>query len=449
MEYFIGLDIGTSSIKGVLLSYDGDKESLASIAGTKTVYHPARLGDGPEYVGYSAEKLYQNACGVIRALLNSLSLTQLVAVKGLAIASASGNTVLVSDKGEPMHDAFSWTSPPAQEEYDRFFGEKSPFGAVDPEEVYRACGWPISATFPPGHLSYIAAHKLELIKAASKAAMTTEYIIYRLCGEWATDPSTATPSYLCDQEKAEWLPSMYERVGVRQEQLPRIGYTGETVGKITPSAAADSGLPTSCRVVLGSFDHPSAARGAAPSVLREGQLLLSCGTSWVVFAPINEKETVIRERLLCDPFETARGGAWGGMFSLESVAAKIDKIVTKYVSSAPNRAKHFDAAAEQAEPGCGGLVIDPTADADRDFSAYEPKNVARAVMEGTARLLKDRLDALAESSGLRFSSAAMAGGPSNSKIWRKIIEETLGYEVTVSYASHTGALGAARVAQGK
>ena len=137
------------------------------------------------------------------------------------------------------------------------------------------------------------------------------------------------------------------------------------------------------------------------------------------------------------------------MFSLESVAAKIDKIVTKYVSSAPNRAKHFDAAAEQAEPGSGGLVIDPTADAGRDFSAYEPKNVARAVMEGTARLLKDRLDALAESSGLRFSSAAMAGGPSNSKIWRKIIEDTLGYEVTVSYAAHTGALGAARVARGK
>ncbi len=168
-----------------------------------------------------------------------------------------------------------------------------------------------------------------------------------------------------------------------------------------------------------------------------------------MFAPINEKETVIRERLLCDPFETMRGGAWGGMFSLESVAAKIDKIVTKYVSSAPNRAKHFDAAAEQAEPGSGGLVIDPTADAGRDFSAYEPKNVARAVMEGTARLLKDRLDALAESSGLRFSSAAMAGGPSNSKIWRKIIEDTLGYEVTVSYAAHTGALGAARVARGK
>ena len=62
-------------------------------------------------------------------------------------------------------------------------------------------GLPPAAGRYPRHLagapSYIAAHKLELIKAASKAAMTTEYIIYRLCGEWATDPSTA-PSYLCD-----------------------------------------------------------------------------------------------------------------------------------------------------------------------------------------------------------------------------------------------------------
>ena len=95
MEYFIGLDIGTSSIKGVLLSYDGDKESLASIAARRRSSPGAARRRGHEYVGYSAESSSKRLRRY-PALLNS-RLTQLVAVRALSLIFRQHG--FVSDKG--------------------------------------------------------------------------------------------------------------------------------------------------------------------------------------------------------------------------------------------------------------------------------------------------------------------------------------------------------------
>ena len=438
--YTIGLDIGTSSVKGAAV---GDDLRPAAVASKAVNYHPSRLTAGsPEYVGYDARTLYDTAAAVIR----ELSLAVGGDVSGIAIASASGNTVLVGEDGAPMCDAFSWTSPHVPEEYGRFFGD------IDASGVYRRCGWPISASFPPGHLALCAAHAPELIRSAAKVTMTTEYIIHRLCGEWATDRSTATPSYLCDQSSGEWLPDMYERVGIMRSQLPDAGDTGAEVGHITPAASEETGLPVSCAVKLGSFDHPSAARGTG--IVRQGQLLLSCGTSWVVFVPVIDRETVLSERLLCDPFLTLKGGIsdadhpWGAMFSLESVAVRINSIVEKYISSAPGRFGLLDEYCLASGGETHGLSIDVTAKDEPNLSAYPKPDIARALMTGVSGLLKARLDALADTAGLRFSSAAMAGGPSSSPVWRSVLSEILGFEVNATAGAHSGAVGAAIAARG-
>ena len=432
----IGLDIGTSSVKGALVSVTDGGHEVSATATEAVSYHVSRVAPGtPGYTGYGADDLYGSVCAVIRRLIESADEN----VAAAAIASASGNTVLAGENGEPLCDAFSWTSPPVPEEYGRYFGD------IDEDEVYARCGWPISAAFPPGHLALVAAHAPELIASAAKVTMTTEYILKRLTGEWMTDRSTATPSYLCDQRSGKWMPEMYERVGVKGSQLPRVGETGDIVGTLTPEAAAETGLTASCRAVLGSFDHPSAARGNG--IVRQGQLLLSCGTSWVVFVPVDDRGTVIKERLLCDPFLTGKGGEgpWGAMFSLESAAVKINHIVEKYISSAPDRFARLDALSLAADREAHGLKIDVTKDLP-DLSDKDPSDIARALMLGVSDLLKARLDALDRTAGLRFSSAAMAGGPSSSPVWRQTLGEVLGIEVTAAAGAYSGAVGAALTA---
>lgn len=437
----IGLDIGTSSVKGALVSFGGGERAVKSTASLPVRYHTSRLAPGtPEYTGYRADALYDTVCGVIRILLRSADED----VSAIAIASASGNTVLADENGAPLCDAFSWTSPPVPEEYGRYFMD------ICVEDVYIRCGWPISASFPPGHLALAAAHAPQLIRSAAKVTMTTEYILHRLTGEWMTDRSTATPSYLCDQTTGKWLPEMYERVGIKSSQLPSVGESGDTVGFITPEAAAETGLKTSCRAVLGSFDHPSAARGCG--VLREGQLLLSCGTSWVVFVPVTDRRTVISERLLSDPFLSRRGGdsdperPWGAMFSLESAAVRINSIVERYISASSERFFMLDEFCRMSGGKTHGLKIDITSKEEQDLSPWSKPDIARALMTGVSGLLKARLDALAATAGLRFDSAAMAGGPSSSPVWRSVLSEVLGIEVKTEAGAHTGAVGAAIIA---
>ena len=100
-----------------------------------------------------------------------------------------------------------------------------------------------------------------------------------------------------------------------------------------------------------------------------------------------------------------------------------------------------------AARGAGGLKINPVTDADKDFSGYTKENIARALMEGAANLLKAKLDFL-KTLGIEFNSVKMAGGPSQSKIWVDIIRYTIDKPVEVLYGVDSGAVGAAMRAQG-
>ena len=427
-KYLIGLDLGTSALKGSLLSDSGRWIAEAKEA---TVYE---YGDKGE-VTFSADGFYQIAARVIKKLVAALPAEG--EIVGIGMASASGNTLLVDEDGLPLTPVFSWLDRRDAGEMEKVFGKP------DEEAVYRACGWPYIPSFPLAHLAWLKVHQPELLKNAFGIRMSTDYLLFRLTGKWGMDPSTATTFYLREQVSGKWNHALLDPLGIREEQLPPVYPTGTLLGGVTPKAAEETGLPEGCAVVLGAFDHHLAALGAG--VIKEGQLLLSCGTSWVCFLPLLDRERVLKENLLCDPFLSSEGGPWAGMFSLESVAVKIDGMVKKWISSDEDALKTFDALARSAAPGADGLRIDPTNDLERDLSMYEKKNIARALMEGTAYLLAEEIRRLA-GEGISVSSAIMVGGPSKSDPWPGIVTDMLGIPVDTVYGVCAGAVGAATLA---
>lgn len=427
-EYLIGLDLGTSAIKGVLMSSAG---TVVHREKAETRYITGKDG----IKEFDAEEFYGLVTGVIRRLASQLR--EGTSVVGVSMASASGNTLLVDDAGKPIINVISWLDTRVTDEIDKVFGE------LQGNEVYELVGWPLGNSFPLAHLSWLKYHEPFLLEKAAKVCMSTDYVNYRLTGEWGIDRSTATTFYLQDQKAACWHLPFLQKLGIPEWKLPTLHESGKILGFIQPDSASDTGLLPGTPVVLGSFDHPCAARGSG--VLEEGQMLISCGTSWVGFYPTKDRQKALGQRMLADPFLQPEG-PWGTMFSLPAIATCVDKYVCRYISDAQDRYREFDRLSAAAKPGAGGLFINPMLENETDeLSRYPKADIARAIMEGTAYLLKNRMDQL-KTAGIQASSVVMVGGPSETFPWPQIVCDILGLELTIINGSCAGAAGAAILA---
>ncbi|MFC5401264.1 xylulokinase [Cohnella soli] len=428
VQWLIGLDIGTSAIKGVLMSSEG---TIAARERSGNDYQISENGR----IQFDAEQLYRTAADVIRRLAASLPSGS--TVEGVSIASASGNTLLVDHRGKPMMPAISWMDTRVRDEIQKVFGE------LDSRQEYERIGWPLLPQFPLAHLAWIKCHHPELLADSSFVCMTTDYILFRLTGRWGIDRSTATTFYLQDQQAATWHAPYLQQLGILEDKLPPIHLPGTRLGGLTAQAALDTGLAPGTPVVLGAFDHPCAARGAG--ILDEGQLLLSCGTSWVGFYPVNDRRKAIEQNMLVDPF-LQPNGPWGAMRSLPAIAASIDKYIINYLSDGADRYTVFDNYASSAVPGADGLLLHPVLEEPAiDLSAYSKADIARALMEGTVFLLKKQVDDL-KAAGIPASTVTMVGGPMESRAWPQIVADVLGVTVNIVNGSCAGAVGAAILA---
>ena len=157
-----------------------------------------------------------------------------------------------------------------------------------------------------------------------------EYLLYKMTGKWGIDRSTAVPFYLLEQQTGKWHKPYLDALGITEDKLPTVYESGDLLGNITKEFSEKYGIDEKCKVFLGSFDHPSGA--IANNVVKEGELLLSCGTSWVLFFPYKDREKLIENRLLCDTFLSKEKGLWGAMSSVAQVSKNIDRIIENNIS---------------------------------------------------------------------------------------------------------------------
>lgn len=425
MRYSIGLDLGTSSVKAVL--FDG--KSVIKRASNSFEIKECKRSDGSKYLGFSMEDYSKSVFEVISTLSKCVGGN----ISGIAMASASGNTVLCDSLGNALIDAYSWTNPPCIEESEKVYGK------IDSKQSAYISGWRYSGIFPLSHLAHIKVHEPELLNSCDKVCMSTEYLLFKMTAKWGMDKSTAVPFYLVEQQTGKYHKPYLKSLEISEEKLPKIYSSGDLLGKITQEFADKYGISSECNVYLGSFDHPSGA--ISNEVTVEGELLLSCGTSWVLFFPYHDRKTLIENGLLCDTFLSGTKGLWGAMSSVAQISKKIDYIIEKNISK-EDKIQKFNEHSKRAERGAGGLRINPIEDYDKDFSAYSKENIARALMEGSAYLLNERLEYL-KGLGIEFTCVKMAGGPSQSELWVDIVSYIINKPVKVIYGVDSGAVGAA------
>ena len=424
MKYLIGLDIGTSSIKGVLISENGEITDKINIS-----FQYSRKKD--RIVEISAENFLDVCLKAIKILCDSAD----GKICSICASAASGNLLLVDKLGNPMTPIINWQDNRVTDEAKEILGD------INLDELYERVGWPFDfETFPLAQLCYIKKHGPEILAKCSMVTMSTEYLYYVLTGKWGISTSAGTPFYLIDQRTGKYIPEIIEKLGINEAKLPPIMSCGKVLGYTTEKISNSIGIPEGIPVVLGSFDHPSAARGAG--ILKEGEMLLSCGTSWVGFFPVKSRDKIAKAKTLIDPF-LSPDGCWATMVSVPSVSADIKNYIERYIDSSDNKFNVLSDLAQKSEKGADGLVINPKdLPNDNIILKYKKEHIARAIMEGTVRLLKDKLDEL-KVHGITADTAVMVGGPSENPLWIKIIEDICSINVKVVHGAVAGAMGAA------
>lgn len=424
MNCFIGLDIGTSAVKGVALSQDGKVLAEASGAFRYKKDDNSSLLEPSHFV--------QVCCDVIKKLSAGVGSDYQIAA--ICPCGASGNLVFLDAEMKPITDIIGWQSSIEEEELSAYYTEE------DKNRVYQTVGWPAINSFPVAYFPWIRQNRPDILERSSRICMSVEYLNFKLTGKWGIAPSMGTPFYLMDQEKGVYAPTTLAKFGISEEKLPPIYDKGTVLGTVTSTTAESLGLSEDTVIVLGSFDHPSCATGAG--VYECDEVLLSCGTSWVEFFPVESRERAIATGFLVDRY-MLDGAPYCVMSSIASLSVKIDALKDRYLKGASYA--EVDALASSSEKGCGGLEFDFT---DADFTkaeGCERRHIARAIYESAARLLSKNF-AEAEEKGLCTSKVTMVGGITNSRVCMQIIADTIQKDIKVVNGVLSGAAGAAMLA---
>lgn len=410
----IGIDLGTSAIKGVLLSEKGEIRATA-IRATE-LERPV-----PGEVVFSSDRCYEILCGILQELAKSEPSVRIGAV---AISGATGDTLLLNQDGHPLLPTIHWMDTRSAED-----------PGVDPPgmtgaDIYQTSGWPWFRMFPLAHLAWLQAHEADAYRQARRVGMNVTFQYFRLCGAWVIDPSTATTFYLQNQQQQKWHQPYLHWLGLDPGQLPEIHSSGSCVGRISRAASLETGLPEGCNVVLGSFDHPSAARGAG--VVKPGELLLSLGSSWVGFYPLEDRAQALSLDMLVDPFLAGENGPWGAMFSLTEAGQKINGALRISYSDEPEETKRH------------ALVEKDIWQSMRNGT--EAQNAAVALIRKLVETMRERIAWFANRN-LVTERIVLVGGPSANAAIVELFKDILAKPIQVAPCSaHSGAVGAALMA---
>ncbi len=437
---FLGIDLGTSAVKVLALSEDGEV-----LAKSKRSYptHAPEIGWSEQ----SPENWWTATTEATREVATQLGGTS---IGGVGLSGQLNGFVLLDEHDKPLQEAIIWLDRRATaetEELTRGFG--ATIEAVSGNRV-----GPISVM---SKLLWMKRHRPEVLAKTKRLLLVKDYIMWRLTGAHVTDPSDASATNLMDLTLRTWSVELCKVVGVDPRLLPEIVPSTTVAGRITCMASAEASVPEGVPVAPGGGDVAALALGCG--VISDGVLGVTLGTAGHVV--ISSKRQLPRAgNGLWQIAHTIEGQIiWLGLIMAGGLSLSWLHSIVTLGQSTPSF-EDFAALADAVEPGARGLIFLPFLEgaatpyerpnARASFigltSSHGSAEMIRAVMEGVAFNLRQCVE-LFEEMGVAVSAVRLAEGGSRVGLWCQIIADILGRPVDLVEESDTSALGAAMAAQ--
>jgi len=258
----IGLDAGTTNLKAMAMTPEGRVVAEASAPTTAVTTRPA-------WAHYEPQGLWRAAASALRRV--TAALDDPSRIRGLAVGSMAETAVPVDDRGAPTHEAIAWFDRRAEAELAALVER------VGLDRLFAISGLTAQPIFGICKMMWLKANAPEAYARTRRWLNVADYIAFRLSGEAATDYSLGARTFALDIRKLAWSEEVIDAAGVDRHLFQKLVSSGTALGRVTPDAAAETGLPATCLVAAGGMDHPVGAFGV--DSLKPGVMLDSIGTT--------------------------------------------------------------------------------------------------------------------------------------------------------------------------
>jgi xylulokinase len=428
---YIGLDLGTSGLKGVLI--DDGQRVLAEATAPLLVTRPQD--------GWS-EQAPADWIAAAEAVLDRLAAHGLGAVRGIGLSGQMHGATLLDAADEVLRPCILWNDTRAHAEAAR----------LDADPRFRAIiGNIVFPGFTAPKLDWVRAHEPALWDRVAKVLLPKDYLRLWLTGEHVAEMSDAAGTSWLDTGARDWSDDLLAATGLGRAQMPRLVEGSAVSGVLRETLAARWGLPKGVIVAGGGGDN--AASGVGVGVVRAGDAFVSLGTSGVLFAA--------NDGYHADPasavhtFCHALPGTWHQMGVILAATDALNwyaRLLGQEVAAltadlgslqAPGRTLFLPYLGGERTPLNSATIRGAFAGLDH---ATDRQAATRAVLEGVAFAIRDCRDALA-ATGTRITRLLAVGGGSRSDYWLRLIATALDCPVQLPVAGDFGAaFGAARLA---
>jgi xylulokinase len=445
----IGCDIGSQSLKVILLSLDG--ELLGEAGAAYDVDYPR-----PTW----AEQPAQAWLGALpQALAQLRAATGFLPeqVRALGLDAQVDGVVAIDAAGRPLRPAIIWMDRRAVAQCEAVAQ------TVDSAALFKLSGLNLDPTHVAPKIRWLAENEPEVYDAATFFLLPGSYVAYSLTGELAVDYANASSTLLMDVVRREWSPELCRQFSIALERLAPLRPATDLLGGLLPAAAEALGLLPGTPLTVGTGDEHAACAGAG--VVRAGLVCDIAGTAEPVCAsaaqPAFDPTRLVETHCHADP------NLWllenPGFVSGANYRWFRDQFAPLEVQAASEAGGSaydlLDDLAAQVAPGAEGLVLLPclmgamtptwNAAARGTFAgftlAHRRAHFVRAVLEASAYAVRDIVDQMRQM-GLPLQEIRAVGGGSRSRLCRQIKADVTGLPVTLLQTSETAALGAAMLA---
>lgn len=442
----IGVDIGTTAVKGTLIDTEGNLLAEASHAHDLLSREagwaeedPADWWEGTLVVLRELAGRQAEFGGEVRAISTS----------GMVPA-----LVLLDQAGVPLRLSIQQNDARCAAEIEEIKGR------VDEEQFFTLTGGGINQQTIPPRLLWLRRHEPGLWPRLCYLLGSYDYITYRLTGRLTLERNWALESGMYDVQKQEWIDWVLREAGIEATMLPQVVSPGEVVGRLLPEVAAEVGLAADTVVAAGSGDHVASAFSAG--VREEGDVLLKFGGAGDILIA---SDILRRDRRIFLDYHLIPGKYLlnGCMASSGSLVKWFANLLLRQEGGSPGRAtelyRELDRLAGELPPGADGLVtlpyfigektpiMDPTArGVFFGLSLYHrPEHLYRSILEAVGYGFNHHLEVFAEL-GLPGKRFFMSNGGSRSLVWRQIVTDIIGAPVEYIVKHPGSSLGAAFLA---
>lgn len=416
---YIGVDLGTSAVKLLLMDQNGQIIKIASREYALSFPHP----------GWSEQNPYDWFSQSVDGLKELLSECDKSEVAGISFGGQMHGLVTLDEHDKVIRPAILWNDGRTTAETDYLNNE------IGKDKLSKYTANIAFAGFTAPKILWMQKNEPELWARVRKIMLPKDYLAYRLSGTFCTDYSDASGMLLLDVEHKCWSKEMLDICHVTEEMLPKLYESYEVVGTLKADIAGELGLSKEVKIIAGAGDNAAAAVGTG--TVGAGRCNLSLGTSGTLF--ISSDKFGVDDHNALHSFDHADGGyhLMGCMLSAASCNKWwMDEILK--TRDYPAEQKHITKLGENHvfylpylmgersphnNPDARAMFIGMSMDTTRE-------DMTQAVLEGVAFGLRDSLE-VARSLGIKIERSKICGGGAKSPLWRTIIAAVMNVKLDI------------------